>query len=49
MPILEDFCHDKEPIGKVSHSDGENFHFVWPSQGLVEASKKKQFCEYFLK
>ena len=42
MPIKEDFCHDKEPIGKISHSDGEYFHFVWPSQGLVEASKNEQ-------
>jgi len=39
MPVQEDFCKDKEPIGKIMHSDGENFHFVWPSQGLVEASK----------
>ena len=42
MPILEDFCHDKEPIGKISHADGENFHFIWPSQGLVEASKNEK-------
>ncbi len=42
MPIQEDFCHEgKKPIGKISHSDGENFHWVWPSQGLVEASKNK--------
>ncbi len=39
MPIQEDFCHDKKPIGKISHADGEHFHWVWPSQGLVEASK----------
>jgi NAD-dependent dihydropyrimidine dehydrogenase PreA subunit len=39
MPIQEDFCHDKKPIGKISHSDGEHYHWVWPSQGLVEASK----------
>jgi len=42
MPILEDFCQGKEPIGKISHSDGEHFHFVWPSQGLVEASKDEK-------
>jgi len=41
MPIQENFCHDKKPIGKISHSDGEHFHWVWPSQGLVEASKNK--------
>jgi NAD-dependent dihydropyrimidine dehydrogenase PreA subunit len=39
MPILEDFCHNKKPIGKISHADGEHYHWVWPSQGLVEASK----------
>jgi NAD-dependent dihydropyrimidine dehydrogenase PreA subunit len=42
MPVKEDFCHDKKPIGKISHSDGEHFHWVWPSQGLVEASKDEQ-------
>jgi len=39
MPILEDFCHDKKPIGKISLEGDEYFHWVWPSQGLVEASK----------
>ena len=40
MPILEDFCHEgKKPIGKISLEGGEYFHWVWPSQGLVEASK----------
>jgi|GEM_PF-4352095 len=47
MPILEDFCHDKEPIGKISHSDGEHFHFVWPSQGLVEASKDEKTLDSY--
>ncbi len=42
MPIKEDFCHDKKPIGKISLAGGEYFHFVWPSQGLVEASKDEQ-------
>ena len=42
MPIKEDFCHDKEPIGKISNSESDSFHFVWPSQGLVEASKDEQ-------
>ncbi len=39
MPIEEGFCVDKEPIAKISLAGGEYFHFVWPSQGLVEASK----------
>ena len=42
MPIKEDFCHDKKPIGKIMHADGEHYHFVWPSQGLVEASKDEK-------
>ncbi len=42
MPIQEDFCHEgKKPIGKISLTGGEYFHWVWPSQGLVEASKNK--------
>ena len=33
MPIKEDFCKgDKKPIGKINYNDGENFHWVWPSQ-----------------
>jgi len=33
MPIKEDFCRgDKKPIGKINYNDGENFHWVWPSQ-----------------
>ena len=33
MPIKEDFCKgDKKPIGKIALDDGENFHWVWPSQ-----------------
>ncbi len=29
MPILEDFCKSGEPVGKISHADGENFHWIW--------------------
>ena len=33
MPIKEDFCKgDKKPIGKIALDDGENFHWIWPSQ-----------------
>ena len=42
MPIKEDFCKDVEPIGKISLEGGEYFHWVWPSQGLVEASKDEK-------
>ncbi|MCH8973402.1 MAG: ferredoxin, partial [Thaumarchaeota archaeon] len=42
MPIKEDFCKDVKPIGKISLEGGEYFHWVWPSQGLVEASKDEK-------
>ena len=30
LVIPEDFCHnDVKPVGKTSHSDGENKHFIW--------------------
>ena len=49
MPIKEDFCKDKEPIGKITHSDGEHFHWVWPSQGLAEASKDEEVLAAYKK
>ena len=31
LVISEDFFNeDKKPVGKTSHSDGENFHWIWP-------------------
>ena len=42
MPIKEDFCKDVKPIGKISLAGDEYFHWVWPSQGLVEASKDEK-------
>jgi len=39
MPIKEDFCRgDKKPIGKISYSDGEYFHWVWQSQACEEGN-----------
>ena len=29
MPIAENFPEGLEPIGKITTSDGEHFHFVW--------------------
>jgi len=30
LVIPEDFCHnDVKPVGKTSHADGENKHFIW--------------------
>ncbi|MFB5598074.1 MAG: ferredoxin, partial [Nitrosopumilaceae archaeon] len=40
MPIAENFPEGLKPIGKISYSDGENFHFVWgPGRSDAEASK----------
>ena len=48
MPIQEDFCHDgKKTVGKLSLADSEYYHWVWESQGLVEASKdEKVLADY---
>jgi len=48
MPIQEDFCHDgKKTVGKISLADSEYYHWVWESQGLVEASKdEKVLADY---
>ena len=38
MPIDENFPEGLEPTGKILHSDGENFHFMWgPGRGDAEA------------
>ena len=38
MPIEENFPEGLEPIGKILHSDGENFHFMWgPGRSDAEA------------
>ena len=29
LVIPEDFCHEQKPVGKTSHKDGENFHWIW--------------------
>lgn len=29
LVIPEDFCQTGEPVGKTSHADGENFHWIW--------------------
>ena len=48
MPIQEDFCHEgKKTVGKISLDDSEYYHWVWESQGLVEASKdEKVLADY---
>lgn len=38
MPIAENFPEGLKPIGKIMHSDGENFHFMWgPGRSDAEA------------
>ncbi len=39
MPIAEDFPKGLEVIGKIKHSDGEHFHFVWGPGRMAEASE----------
>ena len=48
MPIQEDFCHEGiKTGGKISLADSEYYHWVWESQGLVEASKdEKVLADY---
>jgi len=48
MPIQEDFCHEgKKTVGKIALADSEYYHWVWESQGLVEASKdEKVLADY---
>ncbi len=29
MPIAENFPEGLKPVGKISHADGEHFHFMW--------------------
>ncbi len=39
MPIAENFPEGLKPIGKISHSDGENFHWIWgPGRKDVESA-----------
>ena len=39
MPIAENFPEGLKPIGKVTHSDGEHFHWIWgPGRSDGEAS-----------
>ena len=38
MPIAENFPEGLKPIGKINHSDGEHYHWVWgPGRKDAEA------------
>jgi NAD-dependent dihydropyrimidine dehydrogenase PreA subunit len=42
MPIAENFPEGLKPIGKINHSDGEHFHWIWgPGKPDGEASKNE--------
>lgn len=42
MPIPDDFPKGYKPIGKISFSDGEHFHFRWGPGKLAEAAKDEK-------
>jgi len=39
MPIDPDFPRNHQVIGKVEHTDGEHFHFMWGPGRLAEAAE----------
>jgi NAD-dependent dihydropyrimidine dehydrogenase PreA subunit len=41
MPIDENFPEGLKPIGKIMHSDGEHFHWIWGPGQLKEASQNE--------
>ncbi|BDQ30492.1 hypothetical protein NZNM25_08650 [Nitrosopumilus zosterae] len=49
MPIDESFPEGMEPIGKIMHSDGENFHWFWGPGKLKEASTHSKTVKDFAK
>ena len=49
MPIDDDFPKGMKPIGKIKHSDGENFHWFWGPGKLKEASKNEDSVKDFEK
>ena len=43
MPIVDTFPKGYEVVGKIKHSDGEHFHFVWgPGRPDAETSTKPE-------
>ena len=49
MPIDENFPNGLKPIGKINHSDGENFHWFWGPGKLKEASTRPEVIKDFTK
>ena len=50
MPIAENFPEGLKPIGKIKHSDGENFHWVWgPGRTDDQAFKNENVVNAYAK
>ena len=48
MPIPENFPQDLKPIGKINHSDGDHFHWIWgPGKTDGEASKDENVIKAY--
>lgn len=42
MPIDPDFPRNHQVIGKISHTDGEHFHFFWGPGKAAEAAENEE-------
>ena len=48
MPIPENFPEGLKPIGKINHSDGDHFHWIWgPGKTDDEASKDENVIKAY--
>ncbi len=48
MPIAENFPEGLKPIGKINHSDGDHFHWIWgPGRADGEASKDENVIKAY--
>jgi NAD-dependent dihydropyrimidine dehydrogenase PreA subunit len=47
MPIVETFPKGYEVIGKIKHTDGEHFHFVWGPGRKAEAAEDPACIEAY--
>ncbi|MGI0039944.1 MAG: 4Fe-4S dicluster domain-containing protein, partial [Nitrososphaera sp.] len=41
MPIDPDFPRNHQTIGKITHTDGEHFHFFWGPGKAAEAAENE--------
>ena len=48
MPIDANFPEGLKPIGKINHSDGEHFHWIWgPGKSDADASKNEDVIKAY--